>query len=167
MRIYLRNLILVLRLIFFITFWHCAVISFCKRCRRLSHKCNLDRKFWRGHSEKLQNTHTSTIFTMPVTPFTDFASSNTGVVGSNPTQGVEVCVCLFCVFAVLYVGRGLTTDWSQPKESYRLCVELRKWKIAQGPANGYRPIDKSTNEWVDASPFFSHVTTREWLKEYS
>jgi hypothetical protein len=27
-----------------------------------------------------------------------FARSNTGIVGSNPTQGMDVCLCLFCVY---------------------------------------------------------------------
>jgi hypothetical protein len=38
-----------------------------------------------------------------------FARLNSGVVGSNPTRGMYVCVCLFCVRAVLCVGRGLAT----------------------------------------------------------
>jgi hypothetical protein len=28
---------------------------------------------------------------------TVFARSNTGIMGSNPTQGMDVCLCLFCV----------------------------------------------------------------------
>jgi hypothetical protein len=43
---------------------------------------------------------------------TVFARSNTGIVGANPTRGVDVCMHLFSVSAVLYVGRGLSTDWS-------------------------------------------------------
>jgi hypothetical protein len=43
-----------------------------------------------------------------------FARSDAGMVGSNPTQGMDVwcvCVCmrLFCVCVVLYVGSGLAT----------------------------------------------------------
>jgi hypothetical protein len=41
---------------------------------------------------------------------TVFARSDTGIVGSNPTQGVDVCVLLFCVCAVLCVGNGRATD---------------------------------------------------------
>jgi hypothetical protein len=39
-----------------------------------------------------------------------FARSNAGIVGSNPTQGMDehVCVRLFCV-RVLCVGSGLAT----------------------------------------------------------
>jgi hypothetical protein len=33
--------------------------------------------------------------------------SNIGVVGSNHTRGIDVCVRLFCVCAVLCVGSGL------------------------------------------------------------
>jgi hypothetical protein len=55
--------------------------------------------------------------------WTVFARSNTGLVGSNPTEGMYVCVRLFCVFVVLCVGSGLTTDWFPSKESYRLCIK--------------------------------------------
>jgi hypothetical protein len=40
---------------------------------------------------------------------TVFARSNTGIVGSNATQGMDVCVRLFCVRVALYVGSGLAT----------------------------------------------------------
>jgi hypothetical protein len=43
---------------------------------------------------------------------TVFACSNTGIVGSNPTNGMAVCVHLFCVCAVLCAGRGLAPGWS-------------------------------------------------------
>jgi hypothetical protein len=38
---------------------------------------------------------------------TVFARSNAGIVGSNHTQDMVVCVCLFCVSVVLCVGSGL------------------------------------------------------------
>jgi hypothetical protein len=41
-----------------------------------------------------------------------FARLDTGVVGSNSTWGLDVCVLLFCVCAVLCAGSGLATDWS-------------------------------------------------------
>jgi hypothetical protein len=40
---------------------------------------------------------------------TVFARSNTGIVVSIPAQGIDVCVCLFCVCVVLFVGSGLAT----------------------------------------------------------
>jgi hypothetical protein len=44
--------------------------------------------------------------------WTVFAHSNTGIVGSNPVQLMDVCVRLFCVYVVLCVGSGLATGWS-------------------------------------------------------
>jgi hypothetical protein len=41
---------------------------------------------------------------------TVFAPSYAGIVGSNPTRGMDVCVHLFCVCVVLCVGRGLATS---------------------------------------------------------
>jgi hypothetical protein len=40
---------------------------------------------------------------------TVFARSNTGIVGSNPTQGMDVYVPLFCLCAVLCGGSSLAT----------------------------------------------------------
>jgi hypothetical protein len=37
------------------------------------------------------------------------ARSNTGIAGSNPTRGIDVCVRLFCVCVVLCVGSGFAT----------------------------------------------------------
>jgi hypothetical protein len=44
--------------------------------------------------------------------WTVFARSNTGIVGSNLTHGMDVCVRLFCVCVVLYVGSDPATGWS-------------------------------------------------------
>jgi hypothetical protein len=44
--------------------------------------------------------------------WTVVARSNAGIVGSNRTQGMDVCMCLFCVCIVLCVGSGLATGWS-------------------------------------------------------
>jgi hypothetical protein len=40
-----------------------------------------------------------------------FARSNTGIVGSNPTRGRDVCLRLFCV-CVLCVGSSIATGLS-------------------------------------------------------
>jgi hypothetical protein len=40
---------------------------------------------------------------------TVFARSNTGVMDSNPTQGMDVFVALFFLCIVLCAGRGLET----------------------------------------------------------
>jgi hypothetical protein len=39
-----------------------------------------------------------------------FTRSNSGIVGSNLTQGMAVCVRLLCVCVVLCVGSGLATS---------------------------------------------------------
>jgi hypothetical protein len=39
--------------------------------------------------------------------WTVFVRSNTGIVGSNPTRGIDVCV-----YSVFVLGSGLATDWS-------------------------------------------------------
>jgi hypothetical protein len=45
-----------------------------------------------------------------------FARSDTGIVGSNPTQGMDVCVCVYSVCVVLCVGSGLATGLSLVQE---------------------------------------------------
>jgi hypothetical protein len=42
------------------------------------------------------------------------ARSKVGIAGSNPTQSMDVCLCLFCVCI------GLRWADPPPKESYRL-----------------------------------------------
>jgi hypothetical protein len=55
-----------------------------------------------------------------------FASSNTGIVGSNPSSGMDVCVRLFCVCALLCVQVAALRRADPPsKESYRLCKRSR------------------------------------------
>jgi hypothetical protein len=46
------------------------------------------------------------------TAWTVFACWNTGIVGSNPTEGIDVCVRIFCVCAVLWADSDPATGWS-------------------------------------------------------
>jgi hypothetical protein len=62
------------------------------------------------------------------TAWTVFARSNAGIVCSNPTQGMDVCVCLFCVCVVLYVGSGLATSWSPVKGVLLIVFRINKLK---------------------------------------
>jgi hypothetical protein len=48
---------------------------------------------------------------------TVFARSNTGIVGSNPTRRMDVCV-----YSVFVLGSGLATGWSLVQ-----CLRLRNW----------------------------------------
>jgi hypothetical protein len=64
--------------------------------------------------------------------WTVFARSNTGIVGSNPTRGMDVCVRSFCVCVVLCVGWGLATRWSSVQGVPPTMYRLRNWKSGQG-----------------------------------
>jgi hypothetical protein len=61
------------------------------------------------------------------------ALSNTGIVGSNPTQGMGICVCLFCLCVVLCVGSGLATGWSPVQGVLPTVYKLRNQKSGQVP----------------------------------
>jgi hypothetical protein len=60
--------------------------------------------------------------------WTVFACLNTGIVDSNPTRGINVCVCLFRVCAVLCVGSGLATGWSLIQRVLRTVYRIKKLK---------------------------------------
>jgi hypothetical protein len=60
--------------------------------------------------------------------WTVFARSNAGIVGSNPTQGMDVCVRLFCVCVVPCVGSGLATGWSPVQEILPTVHTIKKVK---------------------------------------
>jgi hypothetical protein len=51
-----------------------------------------------------------------------FARSNTEVVGSNPTRGMDVCLRLFYVCVVSRKVAALRRADPPSKESYRLCI---------------------------------------------
>jgi hypothetical protein len=87
--------------------------------------------------------------------WTVFARSEAGIVGSNPTQDMDVwCVCaFFCVYVVLCLGRGLATGWSlvqgvlpsvndQETEKLALCSKSRS-KLPNGSKEeGKKPNDR-------------------------
>jgi hypothetical protein len=60
-----------------------------------------------------------------------FARSEAGIVGSNPTQGMDVwCLCaFFCVCVVLCLGRGLATSWSPVKGVLPSVKWSRNWEV--------------------------------------
>jgi hypothetical protein len=65
--------------------------------------------------------------------WTAFARSNTGILCSNPTRGIDVCARLFCVNVVLCVGSGLATGWFPVHGVLPTVYGLRNWKSGQGP----------------------------------
>jgi hypothetical protein len=62
--------------------------------------------------------------------WTVFAVCNAGIVGSNPTQGMDVCVLLFRVCVVLCVGSGLATGWSPVQGVLLTVYKIKKLKKA-------------------------------------
>jgi hypothetical protein len=63
--------------------------------------------------------------------WTVFARSNTGVVGSNPTLGMDVCVRLLCVCIILCVGCGLAAGWSSVQGVLPTVYRIQKLKKRQ------------------------------------
>jgi hypothetical protein len=64
--------------------------------------------------------------------WTVFASSNAGIMGSNPTQGVDVYV-RYSVSVVLCVGSGLAKDWSLVQGILPTVCNIKNLKNGQGP----------------------------------
>jgi hypothetical protein len=54
-----------------------------------------------------------------------FALSNTGIVGSNPTQGIDVYQCLFCVYVAVVALGGLISRPRRPTD----CLWIKKLKL--------------------------------------
>jgi hypothetical protein len=71
---------------------------------------------------------------MPITmaarskAWTAFARWNTGIVGSDLTRGMDVCVRLFCLCVAVCVGRGLATGWFPVQGVLPSLYRLRNWK---------------------------------------
>jgi hypothetical protein len=64
--------------------------------------------------------------------WTAFARSKTGILGSNPTWGMDVCVCVYSVFVLSCVQvTALILADPPSKETYRLCKRWRNWKSRQ------------------------------------
>jgi hypothetical protein len=64
--------------------------------------------------------------------WTVFAHLNNGIVGSNPTRGMDVYVLLLCVCVVLCVGSGLATGWSPVQWVLPILYRIKKLKNRQG-----------------------------------
>jgi hypothetical protein len=68
--------------------------------------------------------------------WTVFARSNTGIVGSNPTQSMAICVRLFYICALLCVGSGLATGWSPVQGVLPTVYRITKLKKQPAPNRG-------------------------------
>jgi hypothetical protein len=73
-----------------------------------------------------------------------FARSNTGIVGSNPARGMNVCV--YSVFVLSCVGSGLTTGWSLVQG---VLPTVYKCKIKEAHKRRPRPDMGCKRHWMD------------------
>jgi hypothetical protein len=71
--------------------------------------------------------------------WTDVTHLNTRIVGSNRTQGMDVCVRLFCACVVLCVGSGLATGWSSVQEVLHTVYRIKKLKKWTKPTRAVEP----------------------------
>jgi hypothetical protein len=68
--------------------------------------------------------------------WTLFARSNTGIVDSNPTQGMDVCVRLLHACVVLCVGSGLASGWSPVQGVLPTVYRMKRLQKRPGPNKG-------------------------------
>jgi hypothetical protein len=69
--------------------------------------------------------------------WTVFARPNAGTVGSKPTQVMDVCiVCVYSVFVLFCVGRGLATGWSPVQGVLPTVYTIKKLKKQPRSKNG-------------------------------
>jgi hypothetical protein len=91
--------------------------------------------------------------------WTVFSCSNTGIVGLNPTRGINVCVRLFCVCVVLYVGSGLATDCSPVQGVLPNVYRIKKRKSRpRSKKKGCRPIEREREGGLRPSPIGASAT---------
>jgi hypothetical protein len=92
--------------------------------------------------------------------WTVFARSNAGVVGSNPTEGMDVCVRVYSVFLLscVYVAAFRRAD-----HSYRLCKKVYETEEeARAQQRGCSAID----EWMKESCPYSQLINYYAIKTY-
>jgi hypothetical protein len=95
---------------------------------------------------------------MPPKAFTFFVRSNTAVVGSNPTRGMDVCLRLFCLCR-WWPCDGLIPP---PKESCRLSIWLRNCKTEAQVHHGlWHPWSRVKYKVV---PALNQLSTMPWRR---
>jgi hypothetical protein len=71
-----------------------------------------------------------------------FARSNSGIVGSNPTQIMNICMCVYSLSDLFFVqGAALRLADNSSKELQCVCKKrLRNWRRDQGPTKAVEPL---------------------------
>jgi hypothetical protein len=95
-------------------------------------KCCSMSGVYMGHKYTTIGLHMGITLALQSNAWTVFALSKSGVVGSNTTQGMDVCMRLFCVCFVLCVGSGLMTCWSPVQGVLSTSYRIRELKKRQG-----------------------------------
>jgi hypothetical protein len=82
--------------------------------------------------------------------WTVFSRSNAGIVGSNPTQGMDVCLCVYSVsvLSCVQVVALWRADHSS-KESYRPCEN--DYETEEEARAQQRAVEPLVNEWIPHS----------------
>jgi hypothetical protein len=79
--------------------------------------------------------------------WTVFARSDGGIVGSNPTQGMDVCVFVYSVFMLSCVEvAALRRADPLSKVSYRLCK--KDYETEEEARAQQRSLVQLMNEWM-------------------
>jgi hypothetical protein len=81
--------------------------------------------------------------------WTVFDRSDTRIMGSNPTQVMDVCVCIYSVFVLSCVRSDLATAWSPIQGVPPTVYKIKKLKSGQGPKKGSRARDGWVDAWRD------------------
>jgi hypothetical protein len=79
-----------------------------------------------------------------------FSSSNSGIVGLNPTQGMGVCMWVYSVFVLscVQVAALRRADYMS-KESYRLCKKDYETEGGGGKARAQQKGRRAVDEWMN------------------
>jgi hypothetical protein len=80
--------------------------------------------------------------------WTDFAGSDNGIVSSNPTQGMDVSVRLFCVCVVLCVRSDLAMGWSPDQGVLPTVYMIKKLKKRTSPKKGLLSHNNNNNNSI-------------------
>jgi hypothetical protein len=89
---------------------------------------------------------------------TVMAHSKNGLMGSNSTRAVDICVYYVFVLSCVYVGSFRRAD-PQSKESYRLRIGVRIWRRGLQSHNNNNEYTVHSTAWTRDQPVTSRLPT--------